>query len=95
MQYPLCDVFSETTVPFVITNPQQLGPTLKGLRKQKGLTQVQMAKQSGLGQKTISLLETEPRRSSVDSLLRYLSAVDVAMSLDLIAALRASNQTEW
>jgi transcriptional regulator with XRE-family HTH domain len=82
-------------VPFVITNPQQLGPTLKGLRKQKGLTQVQMAKQSGLGQKTISLLETEPWRSSVDSLLRYLSAVDVAMSLDLIAALRASNQTEW
>ncbi|MBK8317946.1 MAG: helix-turn-helix transcriptional regulator [Betaproteobacteria bacterium] len=37
---------------FVITNQQQLGPTfLKGLRKQKGLTQIQMAKQSGLGQK--------------------------------------------
>lgn len=75
-------------MPFVITHPQQLGPTLKGLRQQKGLTQVEMAKLSGLGQKTISLLETEPWRCSVDSLLRYLSAVDAAMSLDLIAALR-------
>ena len=79
---------------FVITNPQQLGPTLKGLRKQKRLTQMQMARQSGLGQKTISLLETEPWRCSVDSLLRYLSAVDIAMSLDFIAALRSSSE-EW
>jgi transcriptional regulator with XRE-family HTH domain len=82
-------------VPFVITNPQQLGPTLKGLRKQKGLTQVEMAKLSGLGQKTISLLETEPWRCSVDSLLRYLSVVDAAMSLDLIAALRGSGNESW
>ncbi len=82
-------------MPFVITNPQQLGPTLKGLRKQKGLTQVEMAKLSGLGQKTISLLETEPWRCSVDSLLRYLSVVDAAMSLDLIAALRGSGNESW
>lgn len=80
---------------FVITNPQQLGPTLKGLRKQKGLTQVELSRLSGLGQKTISLLETEPWRCSVDSLLRYLSAVDVAMSLDLIAALRAGSSEAW
>jgi HTH-type transcriptional regulator/antitoxin HipB len=82
-------------VPFVITSPQQLGLTLKGLRKQKGLTQVEVAKLSGLGQKTISLLETEPWRCGVDSLLRYLSAVDVAMSLDLIAALRGSGDQAW
>ena len=94
MYYPLYDVFTEYAVTFVITNQQQLGPTLKGLRKQKGLTQIQMAKQSGLGQKTISLLETEPWRCSVDSLLRYMSAVDVAMNLDFIAALRSSSE-EW
>jgi len=81
-------------VAFIITNQKQLGPTLKGLRKQKGLTQIQMAKQCGLGQKTISLLETEPWRCSVDSLLRYLSAADVAMSLDFIASLRSSSE-EW
>jgi hypothetical protein len=54
-----------------------------------------MAKLSGLGQKTISLLETEPWRCSVDSLLRYLSAAEVAMSLDLIAALRGSGDAAW
>ena len=80
---------------FVMTSQQQLGPTLKGLRKQKGLTQVQMANQSGLGQKTISLLETEPWRCSVDSLLRYMSAVEVAMSLDFIATMRSSSSEEW
>jgi DNA-binding XRE family transcriptional regulator len=88
-------VFTEHAVAFVITNQQQLGPTLKGLRKQKSLTQIQMAKQSGLGQKTISLMETEPWRCSVDSLLRYLSALDVAISLDLIATLRGSSSEEW
>lgn len=82
-------------MPFVITNQQQLGPTLKGLRKQKGLTQMRMAQQSGLGQKTISLMETEPWRCSVDSLLRYMSAVDAAMSLDFIAALRGNSSEEW
>lgn len=82
---------------FVITHPPQLGPTLKGLRKQKCLTQVELAKRSGLGQKTISLLETEPWRCSVDSLLRYLAAVDAAMSLDSIAALRGddSGRVPW
>ena len=80
---------------FVITSQQQLGPTLKGLRKQKGLTQVQMANQSGLGQKTISLLETEPWRCSVDSLLRYMSALEVAMSLDFIATMRSGSSEEW
>jgi HTH-type transcriptional regulator / antitoxin HipB len=82
-------------VSFLITNQQQLGPTLKGLRRQKGLTQIHMTQLSGLGQKTVSLLETEPWRCSVDSLLRYLSAVDVAMSLDLISELRSSGGEEW
>jgi HTH-type transcriptional regulator/antitoxin HipB len=95
VQYPPYDVFTEPAVPFVIANPQQLGPTLKGFRKQTGLTQVQMVRQSGLGQKTISLLETEPWRCSVDSLLRYLSAVDVAISLDLVATLRGSGNEAW
>ncbi len=40
MYFLLYDVFAEYAVAFVITNQQQLGPTLKGLRKQKGLTQI-------------------------------------------------------
>ncbi len=80
---------------YVVTNQLQLGPILKGLRKQKGLTQIQMAKQSGLGQKTISLMETEPWRCSVDSLFRYFSALQVAMSLDFIAVLRSDSCEEW
>lgn len=67
---------------FALTTSNQLGSTLKGLRKARHLTQVQVAHLSGLGQKTVSLLETAPHRCSVDSLLRYLSAIGAVMSIE-------------
>jgi HTH-type transcriptional regulator / antitoxin HipB len=69
---------------FVVTAPEQLGPTLNGLRKARKLTQMDVAKASGLRQKTVSLIETAPHRCSVDSLMRYLAAVHAAMCLDPI-----------
>lgn len=67
---------------FAVTAPAQLGPTLRGLRKARALTQADVARASGLRQKTVSLLETAPHRCSVDSLLRYLGAVGATLSLD-------------
>jgi transcriptional regulator with XRE-family HTH domain len=61
----------------------QLGQTLRGLRKAQKLSQVDVARASGLRQKTISLLETAPQRCSVDSLMRYLAAVRGSLSLDI------------
>lgn len=66
-----------------VTAAAQLGPTLRGLRKSSGLSQIEVARASGLGQKTVSLLETAPQRCSVDSLLRYLAAVQGALSLEV------------
>jgi transcriptional regulator with XRE-family HTH domain len=68
-------------VAFLVTAAAQLGPTLRGLRRSRALTQAELAQKSGLRQKTISLLETAPHRCSVDSLLRYLGALGTALSL--------------
>lgn len=61
----------------------QLGQTLRGLRKSSKMSQVEVARASGLRQKTVSLLETAPQRCSIDSLMRYLAAVQGALSLEL------------
>lgn len=66
---------------FTATTSAQLGSTLRGLRKAAALTQTELAQRSGLQQKTISLLETAPQRCSVDSLMRYISAVEVVLTL--------------
>ena len=49
------------------------------------MTQSAVASASGLRQKTVSLLETEPKRCSVDSLVRYLAAIRVAINLEATA----------
>jgi HTH-type transcriptional regulator/antitoxin HipB len=66
-----------------VTAAAQLGQTLRGLRKSNKMSQVDVARASGLGQKTVSLLETAPQRCSIDSLMRYLAAVKGALSLEV------------
>lgn len=66
---------------FLVASPEQLGPVLRGFRKSKGLTQAEMAARTGMRQKTVSSLETAPSRSSVDTLMRYLAALDAELHL--------------
>lgn len=81
---------------FLVTASAQLGPTLRGLRKSRALTQADVARLSGLRQKTISLLETAPQRCSVDSLVRYLGAVRATLSLDrLPSSAGADHDGSW
>jgi hypothetical protein len=86
----------EIDMSYVATASSQLGITLKGLHKFRNMTQADVARTSGLRQKTVSLLGTSPTRSSVDSLVRYLSTVRATMSLDLKATTGSpvSGQTE-
>lgn len=70
-------------MPYRVAASAQLGQTLRGLRKSQKMSQVDVARVSGLRQKTVSLLETAPQRCSVDSLMRYLAAVRGSLSLDV------------
>lgn len=67
---------------FTVAAPAQLGETLRGLRKARKLTQVEVGAASGLNQKTVSNLETAPHRCGVDSLFRYLAAVGTTVVLE-------------
>ena len=70
-------------MPFLVAGAPQLGDVLRGLRKARKLTQVDVARASGMLQKTVSMLEINPSRCSVDSLMRYIAAVDGRVLLDL------------
>lgn len=66
---------------FPIQGTQQLADLIRGLRRDRGLTQKEVAALVGLQQKTVSLLETEPNRCSVDTLFKYLSAIRYSVNL--------------
>jgi HTH-type transcriptional regulator/antitoxin HipB len=61
--------------------PQQLAQVLRGQRKSRGLTQKSAGARVGLLPKTISSLELTPERSSIESLFKLLSALDLELVL--------------
>ena len=70
-----------------LTAPE-LAQVLRGFRKARGLTQREAAARGGLLQKTVSVLETAPERSSIESLYRLLTALEVELVVRQKAAAR-------
>jgi len=66
---------------YLITTPHQLSSALKSERKAQGLTQEEVGKRVGLLLKTISALENHPGSSSIDSLLKILSALGMELAI--------------
>lgn len=63
----------------VARTPQQLSQILCAQRKRKGITQSGAGASVGLLPKTISALETRPEGSSIESLFRMLSALNLEL----------------
>jgi HTH-type transcriptional regulator/antitoxin HipB len=63
-----------------IISIQHLGSALRTARKEKGITQGQVAKSMGLDQPSLSKIERGESSVRVDTLLRLIAALD----LDLI-----------
>lgn len=59
----------------------QLGPILKRLRKEKGWSQQLLGQKVGLSQERISVIENQPEKVSLDSLLTVLMVLDVEMQI--------------
>jgi HTH-type transcriptional regulator/antitoxin HipB len=78
----------------VIRSPAQVGVLLKGVRRQKGLSQQELAlKAGGTSQARLSQLELQPGRLTLERLLLILAALD----LELVVRPRQSaiEPTEW
>ena len=71
----------------------QLGKILKARRKELNLTQKEAAEKRGLLPKTVSLLENNPERCSIESLYKYLSALDIRLQIQSKGFINVD--TEW
>lgn len=66
---------------YIIATPSQLSHALRSARKAQGLTQADAGKLVGLLPKTISALENRPASATVESFLKFLSALDLELIL--------------
>lgn len=78
----------------VLTN-RQLGLALKARRKSLGLTQLEAGSRVGLLPKTISAMETRPERACVESLFKYLSALNMEIYLHRKEETPRVGEAEW
>ena len=83
----------KTDAGYPIKTPQQLGAVLQGFRKQRGLTQAQVARAGGLLQSAVSELELDSSTASLNRIFKLLAALD----LELIVRSRGASPkvSEW
>ena len=82
---------------YPIFTPRQMAQALKGWRKSRKLTQAQAAERVGLLPKTISSLESAPDASTLASLFKLLSALDLELVIrsKAMGANDKASKGEW
>ena len=70
-------------MPAIATTPDQLARALRDRRLELGWSQRTLADATGLGQKTVSELETTPERRSVTTLFRALAVLGLELEVRL------------
>jgi len=68
-------------MPTTLRTPDQLGALLRSRRRALGLTQKSAGAKVGLKQATVSMIEADASRTSVASLYKLLSALELELSL--------------
>lgn len=66
----------------IVTTSGQLGPLLKQLRVNKGLSQAALGTKIGLSQERISRIESRPESVTVDQLLTLMMALNAVLSVE-------------
>lgn len=67
---------------YPIKTLSQLPLLLKGLRKEKGLTQAAMAERQGITQQSYAYFEANPAKATLERLFMVLRMLDVEISLE-------------
>lgn len=76
---------------YYIHTPKQLSSALKGRRKELHKTQHEVADSIGMLQKTVSKLENHVESSSVENLLKLISALGYRIALEP----KDTQEMEW
>ena len=84
------NVDSEFTPEIHVKSASQLAAAIRRLRKLKGLSQIQLAKQTGLTQAAISRIENSIDHVQVKTLFLILTALNTNLSISA----RSKNKTK-
>lgn len=80
-------------MPHIARSPRQLGNIIQRARKQRGLTQTELAQLSGLRQEMISRIETGHEGTKLSSLYALFAALDLDLLVDTRSG-KASKEIE-
>ncbi|MCW1985112.1 UNVERIFIED_ORG: HTH-type transcriptional regulator/antitoxin HipB [Sphingomonas sp. R1F5B] len=69
-------------MPQIVRSPRQLGNIIQRARKQRGLTQTDLAGLSGLRQELISRIETGHEGAKLSSIYALCAALDLELVID-------------
>ncbi len=69
-------------MPNIARSPRQLGNIIQRSRKQRGLTQTELAQLSGLRQEMISRIETGHEGTKLSSIYALFAALDLELLVD-------------
>lgn len=82
---------------YIARTPEQLGQLLRSFRVEQKLSQQAAGSKVGLKQSTISVVESDAARTSVETLYKLLSALQLELVLRERngATMPASKRLEW
>jgi len=58
-------------------SPEQIGNTIRRIRKKRGMSQSELGKKAGLRQETISLIENGNKATKLETILAVLNALEL------------------
>ncbi len=79
----------------LVNTPQALGLWFQHLRKEIGMTQVEVAEAAGVKQKTISGFENGKINIQIDTLMRLLAVINAVIDLKSRRQLNIEGILEW
>lgn len=79
----------------IVRAPQQLGPLLRALRRQAGLTQADVAGQLGVSRQAVSELENRPESATFERLMKLCAVLGVEIALQPRVVSGPDMAPEW
>ena len=80
---------------FSILTPGQLGPVLRGFRREQKITQKELGDRAGLDQSAISQIETRSGPVSLDRIARVLSALNLEIVVQSKGEGARASRSRW
>lgn len=79
----------------LVTTPIQLGEVIRGRRKARGMSQVELAAKLNISQSRLSILESDPAGLTVDRLLTLAGVLGLEIVIQDATPASDRRKSEW